>query len=169
MHHEASTLAHCVSLFEIFSIACRQCAALEPRRTARVRLRGAWSTRLRVARLVIAALAPLRYENLCIMRAKGLVAMAFDFLVRHSFEKIPTFVMGAQMFPAQPYAFVHVFSRFWCVPFCNGFATDNAARLAARSFFALFLCPIRLNANVEAKFRAIFFRTTHRLIMGTDR
>ncbi len=31
---------------------------------------GAWGTRLRVARLVIAALAPLRYENLCIKRAR---------------------------------------------------------------------------------------------------
>ena len=40
-----------------------------PRRTARVSLRGAWGTRLRVARLVIATLSPLRYENLCIMRA----------------------------------------------------------------------------------------------------
>ncbi len=44
--------------------------ALAPRRTARVRLRGATRKRVPLARLVIAALATLRYENLCIMRAR---------------------------------------------------------------------------------------------------
>ncbi len=33
----------------------------------------AWGTRLRVTRLVRPALAPLRYENLCIMRAREVV------------------------------------------------------------------------------------------------